>query len=110
MLNLGLIYLQKAQIVKNTQKKLFMDERSFQGLPPVLGSHCILFHVPAVVSEKIYIPLAEIECLGESTHHALHSNLQRSLESSLFDCRNSSLTDFRALGWEKLFSSCSFSF
>lgn len=35
-----------------------MDERSFQGLPPVLGSHCIPFQAPAVVSEKVYIPPA----------------------------------------------------
>ena len=35
-----------------------MDERSFQGLPSVLGSHCILFQVPAIVSEKVYIPPA----------------------------------------------------
>ena len=35
-----------------------MDERSFQGLPPVFGSHRILFQVPVVVSGKICIPPA----------------------------------------------------
>lgn len=32
-----------------------MDERSFQGLPPVPSSNRILFQAPAVVSEKVYI-------------------------------------------------------
>ena len=35
-----------------------MDERSFQTLPPLLGSHRIPFQAPAVVSEKVYIPAA----------------------------------------------------
>ena len=43
--------------LKNTQK-LFMDESSFQGLPPVFGSNHILFQAPAVASKKVYIPLA----------------------------------------------------
>ena len=38
-----------------------MDEISFQGLPPVLGSHRILFQAPAVVSKKVYIPPALVE-------------------------------------------------
>ena len=44
--------------LKNTQKKLFMDQKSFQGLPPVFGSHHIPFKAPAVISEKVYIPSA----------------------------------------------------
>ena len=35
-----------------------MDERSFQGLLPVLDKHGIPFEAPAVVSEKVYIPPA----------------------------------------------------
>ena len=58
MLNSELIYLQKAHSkLKNAQKKLFMDEKSFQGFLLVLGSHCIPFQSPAVVNEKVYIPL-----------------------------------------------------
>ena len=34
-----------------------MFERSFQGIPPMLGSHHILFQAPAVVNEKVYISL-----------------------------------------------------
>ena len=33
-----------------------MDERSFQGLPLLLGSHNLPFQVPEVVSKKVYIP------------------------------------------------------
>ena len=36
---------------KNTQKKLFMDERYFHGFPPVFGKHRIPFQAPA---EKVY--------------------------------------------------------
>ena len=32
-----------------------MDERYILGLSSVFGSHCILFQVPKVVSEKVYI-------------------------------------------------------
>ena len=62
-----------------------MDERSFWGLPPVLGSPCILFQAPAVVSEKVYIPLALVALfhyLGESAHPALLSNLLNPLKNS----------------------------
>ena len=44
--------------MNNTQKKLSIVERSFQVIPPVFGSHFILFQVPAVVRENIYIPSA----------------------------------------------------
>ena len=37
-----------------------MDERSFLGFPPVLGSHHILFQAPVVVYEKVYISPALI--------------------------------------------------
>ena len=61
-----------------------MDERFFQGLPPVLGSHRILFQAPAVVNEKVYIPPASVMLFynGESIYPALHSNLHSSLENS----------------------------
>ena len=88
MLNLGWEISRKLTLcqskLKNTQKKLFMDEWSFQKLPPVLGSHCIPFQAPAVVSKKVYIPLALVVLfhnahLGESAHPTLHSNLHCSL-------------------------------
>ena len=35
-----------------------MDEMSFHKVPSVLGTHCIQFQAPAVVSGKVYIPLS----------------------------------------------------
>ena len=82
MLGLGLIFLSHGK-QKNTQKKLFMDERSFQRLPPVLISNRILFQVPAVVNQKVYITPA-LEALFYNANvlvkalSAFHSNLHSS--------------------------------
>ena len=46
--------------LKNAQKKLFMDEKSFQGLPLVFDRHCIPFQAPAVSNEKVYFPVTLI--------------------------------------------------
>ena len=57
-----------------------MDERSFQVLPSVFGSHCIPFQAPAVVNEKVYIPPALVAFflnvnVSESAHPTLPLNL-----------------------------------
>ena len=58
-----------------------MDERSFQELPFVLGSHHILFQAPAVVSEKVYIPLALV-VLFHNANVLVKALLYSSLENS----------------------------
>ena len=89
-----------------------MDERSFHGLSPVLGSHCILFQALAVVSKKIYIPLALVALFHDVNIlvKALHLNLQSSLKNSPSVTVESAVMDIHASSWRKLFSSSSIYF
>ena len=77
--NLSILYLTLCSSKwKNIQKKLFMDERSFHGLPRLLSCQCILFQKRAVVSQTEYIPPGIVvlcECLDESAYPALYSNI-----------------------------------
>ena len=71
--------------LKNTQKKLFIDETSFQGLLPVLNSHCLPFQAPVVVSGKVYTPAALVT-LFYNAHVSVKALTLHFNQSSLENC------------------------
>ena len=90
-----------------------MDERSFQKLPPVLGSHRILFKAPAVVSKKFDIP-PSLVALFHNANILVKALILLFIQISTvlwkIDHREYSLTDVRDPSWRKLSCSTSISF
>ena len=119
MLNLGLIWWQKVHsVIVNWKipKNTIYGWKSFQGFLPLLSSHHILFQVPAVVSEKVYIPPALValfhiaDVLVKALILLFTQIFTVLWKKSKFNCRKCSLNDIHAVSWQKLFSSSSIFF
>ena len=80
----------------------------------MLGSHCILFQAPTVVSKKVHIPPA-LEALFYNANVLVKALTQLFTQITItlwkkFDSRKCSFTDIRAPSWRKPFSSSTISF